>query len=84
MQAMEPDSPPGPLEWAIGALRRAINTLRPDKPKLAESFTEEDLQKLLAEGYQTTDDLAHGIRSTLTPYPSKLLKSRPSLPPNCH
>ena len=42
---------------SIEILRKAINSLRPDEPTLADRFTHEDLQRLVAEGFQSVGDL---------------------------
>ena len=60
VQIMEstPESP-------IDVLRKAINSLRPDRPHLAEAFEDRDLQKLLAEGFKSVDDLKDADRNSL-------------------
>ena len=50
---------------AIDVLRKALNSLRLDRPNLADAFEDQDLQKLLAAEFQSVDDLKDATKERL-------------------
>lgn len=54
-------APPGPLEM----VRKALISLCPEEPKLAETFKLEDLQRLYDAGYRCKSIMKYARHSTL-------------------